>query len=314
MERKISLPAMGEYSKIIANELSRHLGWDIIPSTNTVRSLELGANQLNELMCLPAKSTLGNMIEACNLGATDLLMFDSCGRCRLATYWILHDRVLKKLGYQVKVHPIRLGLHTPTDIKRVDSSISWYRAWSVFIGATRAIMRSEPQQPIIGQLPNIGIVGEIFTVLDEAINHRLFDKLRKLGCFVHNSLPLSYFVFKSLYRHGWMKRKDMDNVVLRKAEHLAHQAFPKQIGGHGNESIVHTIYYGLMGYGGVIHVAPFPCMPEFTVASVIDEVAHDYGIATLHLTFDLHTADAGMITRLEAFTDMLRRRPHPVSN
>jgi len=303
MERKISLPAMGEYSKTIANELSRHLGWNIIPSTNTVQSLELGARHLNELICLPAKSTLGNMIEACDLGATDLLDFDSCGECRLKTYWILHDRALKKLGYQVKVHPIRLGIHTPADIRRIDPSISWYRAWSVFIGTMRAIARSEPQQPVIGQPPNIGIVGEIFTLLDEATNHRLFDKLRKLGCFVHNSLPLSYFTFKRLYQLGWMKRKDMDNAILRKAERLAHQIFPKQIGGHGN-----TIYYGLMGFDGVIHVAPFPCMPEFTVASVIDDIAHDYGIVAMHLTFDLHTADAGMITRLEAFTDMLKRR------
>ena len=306
--QKISLPAMGEYSQTIADELSRHLGWDIVPTKNTTRSLELGAKYLNELMCLPAKSTLGNMIEACEKGASHLLMFDSCGLCRLKAYWILQQKALDKLGYNAKVYPIRLGLRTPSDIRKVDPSVSYSKAWLAFARITRAVARQEPQQPIIGTRLCIGVVGEIFTLLDEAINHRLFDKLRKLGCFVHNSLPLSYFVFKGLYRRGWMKRQDMDNAVLKKAERLAHETFPKQIGGHGNESIIHTIYYGLMGYDGVIHVAPLPCMPEFTVSSVIDEVAHNYNLPLMHLTFDTHTADTGIITRLEAFTDMLRRK------
>ena len=306
--QRISFPVMGEYSKLIACELSQRLNWDIIPTNNTVKSLELGAKHMNELMCLPAKSSLGNMIEACEQGATDLLMFDSCGLCRLKSYWILQSRVLKKLGYTAKVHPIRLGLHTPGDIRRVDPSISYRQAWFAFIGTLKTVASWEPQQPISDAHPRIGIVGEIFTVLDEAINHRLFDKLRKLGCFVHNSLPLSYFIFKGLYQRGWMKRRDMDNDVLKKANDLAHHVFPKEIGGHGNESIMHTIYYGLMGFDGVVHVAPFPCMPEFTVSSIVDDVAHDYGLPVIHFTFDTHTADAGMITRLEAFTDMLKRK------
>lgn len=307
-QQKVSFPAMGEHSKLIADELSRRLNWNIIPSINTNRSLEIGVQHLNELMCLPAKSSLGNMIEACEKGATDLLMYDSCGLCRLKTYWILQGRVINKLGYKVNVHPIRLGLQTPGDIRKVDPSISYYKAWLVFIGALRSIYSSEVPQPITGAPPRIGVIGEIFTVLDDSINQRLFDRLRNMGCFVHNSLPFSYFVFKGLYERGLMKRQDMDNRVLKKAHKLAQQVFPKKIGGHGNESITHTIYYGLMGFDGVVHVAPFPCMPEFTISSIVDEVAQEYGLSVIHFTFDTHTATAGIITRLEAFTDMLKRK------
>jgi len=299
---------MGNYSQIIAGELSKWLKTDIIlPPPSSVRSIELGARHLNELVCLPAKTTLGNMIEAADMGATDMLMFDSCGLCRMKAYWIIQQRAFDRMGYQVRVHPVRLGLSSPADIRRV-TSISWLRAWGAFISTLRAVAKAEPVQPTSGPRPQIGIVGEIFTVLDDAVNHRLFHKLRKLGCFVHNSIPLSYFVFKQLYQHGWMKRKDMDNEKLKLAEKLAHHIFPKNIGGHGNESIAHTIYYGLMGYDGVVHCAPFPCMPEFTVSSIVDDVAREYKMAALHFTFDVHTADAGMITRLEAFVDMLQRK------
>lgn len=307
--RKFSLPHMGNYASIIAEQLTRRLGWDIVlPPPNSNRSLEIGAAQMNELVCLPAKATLGNMIEACDQGVTDLLFWDSCGQCRLKAYWILQQRALNRMGYPVKVHPIRPNLCVPGDIRRIDPSVSWLKAWSALFGAVKAVARSEPEQPITGPRPQIGVIGEIYTVLDDAINHGLFGKLTKLGCFVHNSIPLSYFVFKPFYRRGWMKRKDMDNAVLQKAEHLAREAFPKEIGGHGNESIAHTIYYGLMGFDGVVHVAPFPCMPEFTVSSVVDEVARAYNISVIHFTFDVHTADAGLITRLEAFTDMLKRK------
>lgn len=307
---KVSLPHMGEYSRIIAQELQSRLGWDIIlPPPNSSRSLSLGASQLNELICLPAKVTLGNMIEACQAGATDLMQFDSCGLCRLKSYYLLQQQALNRLGYRVKVHPLQLGLvATPRSLRRVDPSVSWGQAYKAFYYALRAIIKYEPQQPSDGQSPRIGIVGEIYSVLDSFVNHNLFDKLQKLGCFVHNSIPLSYFAFKRLYRWGWMKRKDMDNTVLRQAQKAGHELFPKNIGGHGNESIIHTIYYGMMGYDGVVHVAPFPCMPEFTVASVMDEVAHHYNTACLRLTFDQHSADAGLVTRLEAFVDMLKRK------
>lgn len=304
---KLGIPHMGSYSKIIASELGR-LGIEVVvPPPNTNRSIGLGASCLNELVCLPAKTTLGNLIEAVNMGATDLLMFDSCGLCRLKCYWILQQRALDRLGHNVKVHPVRLGLRTPADIRRI-TGVSWLKAWRVFISVLRAIARSEPEQLPTGPPPQIGIVGEIFTVLDDEVNHRLFIKLQKLGCFVHNSIPLSYFIFKGLYRRGWMKRKDMDHKKVRQAEKMAHKIFPKDIGGHGNESIAHTIYYGLMGYDGVVHCAPFPCMPEFTVASIVDDMAREYSMAILHFTFDVHTADAGIITRLEAFVDMLQRK------
>lgn len=312
-KKKVACPSFGSYTPII-RQMEEALNWEpIIPPPPSDQSIELGAKYLaSELMCLPAKVTLGSMIEACEQGATNLLMFDSCGLCRLKTYWILQERALRKLGYNATVHPIRLGRMTPGDIRAVDRSIPIWKAWQVFIKVLRQIYDLDKKLwveiPEESNLVKIGIIGEIYTLLEPSVNGRLIKKVEKMGALVHNSLPLSYFIFKGLYNRGWMKRPGIDRQTFLTARKQAHKYFPKEIGGHGNESIIHTIYYGLKGFDGVIHVLPFPCMPESTIAPILDDISHDYKIPLMRLIFDTHTGEAGLDTRLEAFVDILKRR------
>lgn len=57
---------------------------------------------------------------------------------------------------------------------------------------------------------------------------------------------------------------------------------------------------------GIIYLACFGCGPD----SMIGEMAERYttGKPFMLLTIDEHSGEAGMMTRLEAFCDMLRRR------
>lgn len=295
---------MGSIPELVSPPLTE-LGWQVNLARNTKQSLGEGNRYLDELICLPARLTLGNFIEAARDGATDIIQFDSCGLCRMKAYWILQQQVLDNLGFRTKIHPLRLGLATPQDLHKVDTTVSYWRAWRAFIQAIKRV-RSLPQQEIRSDAGlNIGIIGEIYTILEPFANNRLFEHLEKMDCFVHNSLPIDYFVARKL-RLG--KRKDMDAEKLTHAEHISHRLFPKNIGGHGNDSITHLIYYALAGYDGVIHVMPFPCMPEATVKPVLLHLAWQYQIPLLSLTFDGQAGEAGYLTRLEAFVDMLRRK------
>ena len=310
---RVSIPHMGKYSEVITKELGDCLNWEIvsspIPSEITI---EIGARYMDELMCLPAKVTLGTMIEACEQGAEHLIMFDSCGQCRLKTYWILQERALRKLGYNAIVHPVRLGWGTPHDIRAIDPSIPLWKSWWAFYKVLRRISELDKKQwieiPDESNLVKIGIVGEIYTVLSPEVNKDLIHKIEKMGALVHNSLPLSYFIFKRLYSRGWMKRRGMDRQTLLDAKKQAHKYFPKEIGGHGIESIIHTIYYGVKRFDGVIHILPFPCMPESTVSPILYDISRDYDIPVMKLIFDTHTGEGALNTRLEAFVDMLQRK------
>ncbi|GFP25823.1 hypothetical protein HKBW3S25_01304, partial [Candidatus Hakubella thermalkaliphila] len=58
----------------------------------------------------------------------------------------------------------------------------------------------------------------------------------------------------------------------------------------------------------VIHLLPFACMPEITARSVLSRVSRDLVLPILSLSLDEQTGKAGIITRLEAFVDLLARR------
>lgn len=59
---------------------------------------------------------------------------------------------------------------------------------------------------------------------------------------------------------------------------------------------------------GIIFLTSFSCGPDALTAEIVSQHAHSKGIPYMLLTVDEHTAEAGFITRLEAFTDMLKRR------
>lgn len=59
---------------------------------------------------------------------------------------------------------------------------------------------------------------------------------------------------------------------------------------------------------GIIFLTSFSCGPDALTSEIVSQHAHSNGIPYMLLTVDEHTAEAGFITRLEAFTDMLKRR------
>jgi predicted CoA-substrate-specific enzyme activase len=191
----------------------------------------------------------------------------------------------------------------------------------------------ERQTKVPENKPKIGICGEIYTILEPAANLHLISRLEEQGAYVHNALPLSQFVFKRLlegkkrnrmlwaigfgyagmYKEikNWcikkMERPDVDYVIFKEAEEITKRYFPKDsVGGHGKESITWTIYYALAGFDGVVHILPFPCMPEATVSVLMDEISNDFGIPVNHLVFDQQFGEQNLITRAEAMVNLLR--------
>jgi len=148
----------------------------------------------------------------------------------------------------------------------------------------------------------VGLVGEIYVVLEPFANHSIERKLGELGVIVDRPLNISH----------WLKL----NVILDflnmaggiNPGKLALPYLSHTVGGHGRETVAHTVNYAESRYDGVIQVAPFTCMPEIVAESVLHRVSRERGIPVMTIMVDEHTAEAGLITRLEAFVDMLKRR------
>ena len=97
----------------------------------------------------------------------------------------------------------------------------------------------------------------------------------------------------------------MDNAVRDNAgikhgaliKEAAAEYMPEMIGGHGQDSIGHTILYAQEGFDGVIQLAPFTCIPEIVARSIMPAVSRDYDIPVLTFFLDEQTGVAGMRTR-----------------
>ncbi len=148
----------------------------------------------------------------------------------------------------------------------------------------------------------IGIVGEIYTVLEPFVNLDLEERLGHLGVEVNRTVNLVEWIRDHLVLSSLRLYK---NDHLRK---LAHGYLRGFVGGHGLESVAHTVMLAQQKFDGVIHILPFTCMPEIVAQSVLRHVSADYHIPILSLVVDEHTGETGFQTRLEAFVDLIGQK------
>jgi predicted nucleotide-binding protein (sugar kinase/HSP70/actin superfamily) len=149
----------------------------------------------------------------------------------------------------------------------------------------------------------IGLVGEIYLLLEPFANFHIERRLGQLGIEVERSIYLSEWVNENLFLGLVRGVKDSEQAKAKARPYLNHF-----IGGHGQESIGHAIHFQDQGFAGVIQLAPFTCMPEIVAQSIFAKVRVERDLPTLSLIIDEHAGEAGLVTRLEAFVDLLRRQ------
>jgi hypothetical protein len=140
------------------------LGIDyIIPPVNNQRTLSLGVKHSPEGLCIPFKLTLGNLIEAAELGADTLLMIGGFGICRLGYYAKVQQQILHDLGYDVEM--VQLGVSERKFfgllgmIKRLSNNAPLPANCSS--PGTSSLLRSEP--PAIITAPALKSPSVVFT-------------------------------------------------------------------------------------------------------------------------------------------------------
>lgn len=148
----------------------------------------------------------------------------------------------------------------------------------------------------------VGIIGEIYTIIEPFINMEIERKLGEQGVIVEKSLtPTKWFEHHILsYPFG----SKSENEKFK----LASPYMKDMIGGHGRETVGSAIYYKNKGFDGAIQILPLNCMPEIVAKSVIKKVVGDIDFPIMTLVVDEMTGEAGYNTRLEAYVDLLEKR------
>lgn len=205
---------------------------------------------------------------------------------------------------EMRSHELR-----PYEINRGDTTRTLWKALD-FIDAANSVeetvqARREGLQ-LLEQIPRdnsrnplkIGIIGEIYVVLEPAANHYIQVLLGEMGVQTDRSIYLTSYTRKNTI-------VNLEGDVFSVAEPFLGEA---PIGGHGVNSIGETILYARHGFDGVVQLAPFACIPEIVAKSILPAVSKEYEIPVLTLFIDEQTGKAGVQTRLEAFVDLLEKR------
>jgi predicted nucleotide-binding protein (sugar kinase/HSP70/actin superfamily) len=148
----------------------------------------------------------------------------------------------------------------------------------------------------------VALLGDVYSISEPFFNMDLEQKMGDLGLEVDRWLWLSDSLRFSV----------VDRVRRRSENHAreeeAGRYLGRDIGGFALPSVKSAVSFAKDGIDGLVHLAPFNCTPEIVAASVLPRFARDHDLPLLGLSFDEHTAEAGLVTRLEAFADLLERR------
>jgi predicted nucleotide-binding protein (sugar kinase/HSP70/actin superfamily) len=135
--------------------------------------------------------------------------------------------------------------------------------------------------------PAIALVGHPYLLYDELINHRLIHRLEQAG-----------------YRTPTpeMLTTEQLGTGVTKLTGRPYWTYEEEVVGSGG-------HYLESGVDGVIGVVAFGCGPDSLMMDMVQRRAIKLKTTPfMSLTLEEHSAEAGVITRLEAFLDMIQRR------
>lgn len=147
----------------------------------------------------------------------------------------------------------------------------------------------------------VGLIGDIYTLLEPYANHRVEEYLRDRGVVVYKEMSVSNWLPNILL--PWRKTGYQRGLLDKAYPYLC-----SSVGGFGLETVANAKMMNETNVDGIIQLFPLGCMPEIVARSALDKMCRDEKIPALSVTLDQHHSMTGFETRLEAFLDMLNNR------
>ncbi len=135
-------------------------------------------------------------------------------------------------------------------------------------------------RPPVNTQMNVALIGHPYVLYDDFINHRLLPRLKQAGA----------------------RLLTPEMIGAPPSEVRSYWTYEDEVVGAGT-------HYLKSGVDGIIGVMAFGCGPDsLMMDNVARQAARRKDVPFMCLTLEEHTAEAGILTRLEAFLDMISRR------
>lgn len=141
----------------------------------------------------------------------------------------------------------------------------------------------------------IGIVGELYSIMEPFSSNNIETKLASMGIEVHRFTTLTYLLLQKKFK---LKK------LLRKGK----KYLKYHLGADATESVVLSYEMAKKQYDGIVHIKSFGCTPELNAMTILEKISNEYDIPIIYFSFDSTDTEVAMDTRLEAFYDMLIKK------
>ncbi len=139
---------------------------------------------------------------------------------------------------------------------------------------------------------HLGLIGYVYNLYDDWLSMELVSKLRALGVRVSTFEMLTDETIKRHLRH-------LDKSMF--------WTFSDKLLGAG------YAFYHDRSVDGLIHLTAFGCGPDSMLGKVLELESESFSKPFMTLRIDEHTGESHLLTRLEAFVDMLRMKKRRTS-
>lgn len=323
MNKKIGIPkALSYYNNYpFYYGFFTSLGYDVVTSDKTTTKLiNDGAKYVVSDTCLPIKVYVGHIINLLDKGIDTIFVpslqstsykINNCSKIRglpeiirnviNKPFKMIEPTLDKTEGINLKIFCFetakQLGIENEIAINNaIKKGWEMYNNFSDMtkqgIPHNKAIQfaienKIEKKHFDVVKPLSVVIMAHGYNLFDERISMNLIKKLEKMGVHSYTGLNISkYDALNAIQQLGeiqyWANELDLTGAA----------AYYMQ-----NKKI-----------DGIIALSAFGCGPDSLMIDEIQYHAKLKNIPMLNLTIDEHTGEAGFITRLEAFTDMLSRK------
>ncbi|MFA5797833.1 MAG: acyl-CoA dehydratase activase-related protein [Candidatus Woesearchaeota archaeon] len=286
----------------------REIGCEVIISEKTNRKiLSDGLSASNNELCLPIKLLYGHVINLKNrvdyiflpyiisthqgsyicpklIGAPDMVKANMSVKLLsvdidMNSPYSSFLYALREIAFNVDANPLKIYNAYTKAVQAQEQFDKHIKEGARFEDALRG------REKHVHTEKTIAVIGHSYTFNDEYTSSDLIQKLEKKNIRIFTSDMLTF---------------DEVKTILAKIHKKTHWNL-------GNRILAATIKYSSMkDVDGIIYMTPFSCSSDSLVKEYME--VHVAAKPFMTLTVDEHSGDVGVITRLEAFLDMIERK------
>ncbi|MFV0250098.1 MAG: 2-hydroxyacyl-CoA dehydratase [Bacilli bacterium] len=203
----------------------------------------------------------------------------------------IENYIRKNIGFEIEENSfINLNKEMLEKFSKVKSLAHLKILYRIYLIKFKKIKINKPKNCL-----KVGIIGELYTVMEPAANYDLEKTLASFNIEIKRYTNAHYLLFE--------KAKKIKEYLKYSKEYNKYK-----MGADAADNIARTKYMCKKNYDGIIHIKSTFCTPEIGAMPIINKIGNKSNIPVLFFSFDANTSKIGIETRIEAFYDMIERK------